>query len=60
VTSHIETQLIRLEAQASSGEGPIGVGFAYPATLDAVKIWLDTLPSKSLQIAPASHRFARN
>ena len=59
-TSHIETQLIRLEAQASSGEGPIGVGFAYPATLDAVKIWLDTLPSKSLQIAPASHRFAQN
>ncbi len=52
----IEIELARLAAQATSGRGPVGIGFAYPETLEAVSAWLTTLPSQSLQLVPASSR----
>jgi len=32
----------------------LGSGFAYPITLDEVARWAQTLPSRGLQLAPAS------
>jgi polysaccharide deacetylase 2 family uncharacterized protein YibQ len=50
----IEIELSRLAAQATSGSAPAGIGFAYPETLDAVTMWIASLPSQSLQLVPAS------
>jgi len=47
----INQQLDRLTANA--GSATIGVGFAYPQTIDAVKAWAMTLPS-DVTLAPAS------
>lgn len=51
----VEIELRRLEARASSGLTPIGVGFAYASTLDLVKSWVQTLPEKDIVLAPASY-----
>lgn len=51
----MELEFRRLETRASSGVTPIGVGFAYGSTLDAVKAWVQTLPEKDIVLAPASY-----
>ncbi len=50
----IKTELLRLSTIASSGTEPVGVGFAYPETLQAVSEWASTLHENSLQLVPVS------
>lgn len=57
--SAIQTEFIRLEAQATSGRTPIGVGFAYGTTIDQIKLWLAGHADKNLQLAPASYALNR-
>lgn len=33
---------------------PVGVGFAFPETIDAIEAWIATLDAQGLQIAPAT------
>ena len=54
-TMSMGIELRRLETRAASGVTPIGVGFAYASTLDAVKAWVQTLPEKNTVLAPASY-----
>lgn len=49
------TQLQRLEAQATAGGSPVGVGFGYGTTIDAIAAWTQTLAGKNLELAPASY-----
>jgi len=53
-TAIIQSELSRLAAQAQNSGGTIGVGFAYPETLAAVKNWTRTLGTQGLILAPAS------
>ena len=51
----IAADLDKLEARAKSGERALGFGFAYPATLDALILFLPTL--EGVELAPASAAF---
>ena len=51
----IETQLLLLEAQALETGAALGSGFAYPITVDLLKVWVARLDSKGIALAPASH-----
>jgi len=51
----IRGQLGTLSNVAKSGAQPIGVGFAYPQTIDSVAKWTANLPAQNLILAPASH-----
>ena len=53
-TSIIQSELSRLNAQAQNSSGTIGVGFAYPETIAAVRNWAQGLGSQGLTLAPAS------
>lgn len=53
-TSIIQSELTRLTAQAQNSTGTIGVGFAYPETIAAVKNWASSLDAQGLTLAPAS------
>jgi len=50
----IQSELARLADTARASGGQIGVGFAYPETIEAVRRWAATLESKDLALAPAS------
>ena len=50
----IQSELSRLTAQAQNSGGTIGVGFAYPETIAAVKNWANGLGGQGLALAPAS------
>ena len=50
----IDQQLAALIAASQDGSGPIGVGFVYPQTLDAVKGWAATLFWDDLILVPAT------
>lgn len=50
----IDSRLNELAARANSQAGTIGVGFAYPQTIDALKGWTATLKSDGLTLIPAS------
>ncbi|MGB6230439.1 MAG: divergent polysaccharide deacetylase family protein [Litorimonas sp.] len=50
----IEGKLDNLSEMAKNGDGPIGVGFAYPETLDTLKGWIATLSSDGLVLVPAT------
>lgn len=50
----IEIELDRLAASAKAGANPVGIGFAYPETLEALAEWIETLPNESLHLTPAS------
>jgi len=50
----INKQLAALEQSAFKGGAALGSGFAYPVTLTAVSRWAQTLPSRGIQLAPAS------
>lgn len=56
----IETEFRRIEAQASSGRTPIGVGFAYAETFEALNDWTQSLEAKNLQLAPASYALLKS
>jgi len=53
-TDIIQSELSRLTAQAQNSGGTIGVGFAYPETIAAVKSWASGLEARGLTLAPAS------
>ena len=53
-TSLIQSELSRLSGQAQNSGGTIGVGFAYPETITAVKNWANGLNAQGLVLAPAS------
>lgn len=57
--SAIQTEFVRLEAHATSGRTPIGVGFAYGTTIDQIKLWVAGHSDKNLQLAPASYALGR-
>ena len=50
----IASELSRLTLSAKSGKHPVGIGFAYPETLEALSDWIKTLPNESLYLTPAS------
>jgi len=50
----ISSALTHLEAAASEGGVAIGVGFAYPVTVDEIIGWADTLDVKGFSLAPLS------
>lgn len=53
-SANIEMELARLQAKASSGNGAIGFGFAYPQTIASVSSWSQRLSDQNLVLAPAS------
>ena len=53
----IERDLEKLRAQALSGGAPIGFGFAYPQTIDALITFVSTLDR--VELAPASAAFPK-
>ena len=53
-TAIIQSELSRLTAQAKKSSGTIGVGFAYPETIAAVRNWALNLDAQELALAPAS------
>ena len=54
-SSSIKTELSRLSETAKLGAAPIGVGFTYPETIEALKSWANTLETQGLTLAPASY-----
>jgi polysaccharide deacetylase 2 family uncharacterized protein YibQ len=50
----IDRRLAGLEEQARRGGAALGVGFAYPVTLERVAVWARTLEGKGFVLAPAS------
>lgn len=51
----IQSELSRLSTQAQTAGGTIGVGFAYPETIAAVRNWAQELEAQGLSLAPASN-----
>ena len=54
VPDTIDRRLLELEALALQDGDALGAGFAYPATVDTVAIWADSLRARGYQLAPAS------
>jgi polysaccharide deacetylase 2 family uncharacterized protein YibQ len=52
--SAIADQLDALEAMAHENGNALGAGFAYPVTVDQIKLWASNLGARGLQLAPAS------
>ncbi|WP_298911935.1 divergent polysaccharide deacetylase family protein [uncultured Algimonas sp.] len=50
----IDARLNRLSDAAATDTGVVGVGFAYPQTLDAVQGWAATLSDDGLVLVPAT------
>jgi polysaccharide deacetylase 2 family uncharacterized protein YibQ len=50
----IDRHLAAIEAQAKRSGSALGVGFAYPVTLERIALWTKTLDQKGLVLAPAS------
>lgn len=50
----IETELSRLASASTPDNIPVGVGFAYPETLESVNLWIENLSENTLQLVPAS------
>ncbi len=51
----IKDNLKQLSEKAIQGHTPIGIGFAYQNTLDAVSLWAKDAPNNGLVLVPASH-----
>ncbi|KZD08375.1 divergent polysaccharide deacetylase family protein [Oceanibaculum pacificum] len=49
---YIDKSLEELERVARRGGSAVGIGYAYPVTLERVKAWAATLPGKGLVLAP--------
>lgn len=50
----IDAQLRALENGANGRGQALGSGFAYPVTINQVRVWAAGLPARGLQLAPAS------
>jgi polysaccharide deacetylase 2 family uncharacterized protein YibQ len=50
----IDRELLALEALAIQNGKAIGVGFAYPVTIEQFRVWTEGLKAKGYQLAPAS------
>jgi polysaccharide deacetylase 2 family uncharacterized protein YibQ len=50
----IDRELLALEALAIQNGKAIGVGFAYPVTIEQFRVWAQGLKAKGYQLAPAS------
>ena len=50
----IDRELLALEALAIQNGEAMGVGFAYPVTIEQFRLWADGLKAKGYQLAPAS------
>ena len=50
----IDRELLALEALSIQNGKAIGVGFAYPVTIEQFRIWAEGLKAKGYQLAPAS------
>jgi polysaccharide deacetylase 2 family uncharacterized protein YibQ len=50
----IDRELLALEALAIQNGEAIGVGFAYPVTIEQFRQWAESLKAKGYQLAPAS------
>ena len=50
----IDRELLALEALAIQNSSAIGVGFAYPVTIEQLRLWAESLKAKGYQLAPAS------
>jgi polysaccharide deacetylase 2 family uncharacterized protein YibQ len=50
----IDRQLLQLEATALQNGDAVGVGYAYPVTIEQFRIWTQGLKAKGYQLAPAS------
>ncbi len=50
----IDRELLTLEALAIQNGKAIGVGYAYPVTIEQFRIWCEGLKAKGYQLAPAS------
>lgn len=50
----IDRELLQLEALAVQKGKALGVGFAYPVTIEQFRLWTAELKAKGYQLAPAS------
>jgi polysaccharide deacetylase 2 family uncharacterized protein YibQ len=50
----IDRELLALEALAIQNGHAVGVGFAYPVTIEQFRLWAESLKAKGYQLAPAS------
>jgi hypothetical protein len=50
----IDRELLQIEALASQNGKAVGVGYAYPVTIEQFRIWTAGLKAKGYQLAPAS------
>jgi len=50
----IAAEFMELETLARTHGGAIGAGFAFPVTIEAASLWIDTLDEKGLVLAPVS------
>jgi uncharacterized protein len=50
----IDRELLQLEALALENGSAVGVGYAYPVTIEQLRIWTEGLKAKGYQLAPAS------
>ena len=50
-----QAKLSELAAKAKDGHNPIGTGFAYISTIEAVTAWAATAADEGLVLVPASH-----
>ena len=55
----IEQELAQLESSAAQHGKALGSGFSYPVTVQEVQRWASSLPSRGLQLAPASALMSR-
>ena len=55
-SASIKAELSRMTTLASSGSAPVGFGFTYPQTIDAVSEWVAGLNAQGLTLAPVSSR----
>jgi polysaccharide deacetylase 2 family uncharacterized protein YibQ len=50
----IDRELLQLEALAIQNGKAVGVGFAYPVTIETLRLWTQGLKAKGYTLAPAS------
>ena len=55
-TASIKAELDKMSSLASGGAAPVGVGFTYPQTIEAVSDWVKGLQDQGLALAPVSSR----
>lgn len=54
----IDEQLLGLETAAQRGVSSLGVGFAFPVTIEQIKVWSQNLDERGIALAPASAAIA--